>query len=268
MTTHDAPSNQDNVPSNQDNVPSNQDTSGGSPQPDPTSSAGPNTDPSASSDPNRTHSNPSNSDFMRLLSAARAGDSEATGQLLQWYANYLNILASSRLDRRLARRLNPSDIVQEAMMAAHRDFGDFRGKSQGELLCWLRTILIHTLHRSFDRHLKVEKRDIRREISIDAVSQKMDDSAQGIVEVIPGQFDPPSAAMRRSESESAVAEHLAKLKPDYQQVIQLRIFQGLSFEETAKAMDRSNGAVRMLWLRALDALKMHEEEANANDKSD
>lgn len=254
MNTHDAPSNSNNAD--------------GSTNPNRNATPASNTPSSPSSNPNLTHYNPSDSDFMRLLSAARGGDSEATGQLLQWYANYLNILASSRMDRRLARRLNPSDIVQEAMMAAHRDFGDFRGKSQGELLCWLRTILIHTLHRSFDRHLKVEKRDIRREISIDAVSQKMDDSVQGIVEVIPGKYDPPSAAMRRSESESAVNEHLAKLKPDYQQVIQLRIFQGLSFEETAKAMDRSNGAVRMLWLRALDALKMHEEEANANDKSD
>lgn len=103
MNTHDAPSNSNNAD--------------GSTNPNRNATPASNTPSSPSSNPNLTHSNPSDSDFMRLLSAARGGDSEATGQLLQWYANYLNILASSRMDRRLARRLNPSDIVQEAMMA-------------------------------------------------------------------------------------------------------------------------------------------------------
>lgn len=194
-------------------------------------------------------------DFARLLAAAKAGNREALGQLLQWYANYLTILASTQLDRRLRRRLNPSDIVQEAMMAAHRDFADFRGASQGELLCWLRTILIHTLHRSFKRHVQVEKRDIRREVSLESVSNRLEESACNLASIIPTGGPSPSAPMQERERAVVLANQLSKLKPAYREVIVLRVLQGLSFEEIAQRMDRKSGAVRMLWLRALESFK-------------
>ncbi|MCS7471593.1 sigma-70 family RNA polymerase sigma factor [Stieleria sp. ICT_E10.1] len=193
--------------------------------------------------------------FPKLLANARDGDRDALGQLLQWYANYLNILASTQLDRRLRRRLNPSDIVQEAMLAAHQDFVDFRGTSQGELLCWLRTILIHTLHRSFKRHIKVEKRDIRREVSLEAVNHRLENSACNLAGMLPAGGPSPSSPLQARENAVILADQLSKLKPHYREVIVLRVLQGLSFDEIAKRMDRKCGAVRMLWLRALESFK-------------
>ncbi|WZU48011.1 sigma-70 family RNA polymerase sigma factor [Stieleria varia] len=190
-----------------------------------------------------------------MLSLARAGDRDALGRLLQWYGNYLTVLASTQLDRRLRRRLNPSDIVQEAMMAAHRDFGDFRGQSQGELLCWLRSILIHTLHRSFAKHIKVEKRDVRREISLDHVTNRLEESASNFAAILPAVGPSPSAPMQARERCVELANQLSQLKPSYREVITLRVLQGLSFEEIATRMDRNCGAVRMLWLRALEAFR-------------
>lgn len=205
--------------------------------------------------------------FTELLAAARSGDGDALGRLLQWYANYLGILASTQLDRRLRRRLNPSDIVQEAMLAAHRDFPAFRGQSQGELLCWLRAILINVLHRSFDRHVKVEKRDVRREVSIDDVSRRMEKSAVNMAALLPARCDSPSAAMRAKERSLELADQLSQLKPDYREVIVLRIVKGLAFHEIAEEMGRSNGAVRMLWLRALDSFKSQEEGVRGRNES-
>ena len=212
------------------------------------------------SDSSPSHSEALSSDdrdarLLRLLREARDGDREALGRLLQWYGNYLTILAQSQLDRRLRRRLNPSDIVQETMLAAHRDFGDFRGESQGELLCWLRTILIHTLHRSFQKHIRVEKRDIRREVSLEHLSRRLDESAVNLAALVPAKNESPSAAMQQRESAVELANQISQLKPEYRDVITLRVLRGLSFDEIAKQMDRSSGAVRMLWLRALEAFK-------------
>jgi len=53
----------------------------------------------------------------------------------------------------------------------------------------------------------------------------------------------------------AIADQLAKLRPDYREVIVLRNLQGLSFEEVAVQMDRKPGAVRMLWLRAIEKFR-------------
>ncbi len=193
--------------------------------------------------------------FQPLLLRARQGDNEARGQLLQWYVNYLTILATTQLDRRLNRRLNPSDLVQETMLAAHRDFGAFRGQSQPELLGWLRQILINTLHRTIAKHVKAGKRDIRREISIDQISHQLEESACNLAGLIPGNTDSPSASMRAREDAVQLANELSKLRSQYRDVIVYRVLQGMSFEEIANRMDRSGGAVRMLWLRALEQFK-------------
>ena len=201
-------------------------------------------------------------EFARLLASARQGNRESLGRLLQWYANYLGILASAQLDRRLRRRLNPSDIVQETMLAAHRDFSDFRGETQGELLCWLRTILIHRLHRSFEHNVKVEKRDVRREVSIDDVSNRLEESAVNLAAILPARGESPSAPMRARERSVELADQLSALKPEYREVIVLRILRGLAFDEIASQMGRSSGAVRMLWLRALEAFKTKRDAAD------
>ena len=61
-------------------------------------------------------------------------------------------------------------------------------------------------------------------------------------------------ALRR-ERAAILADALARMKPEQRDVIVLRNLEGLSFEEVADRMDRTAGAVRMLWLRALDRLK-------------
>lgn len=207
-------------------------------------------------------SNCASEEFLALLNQARGGDTDSLGKLLQWYANYLTILATTQLDRRLRRRVSPSDLVQETMLAAHRDFGAFRGESQPELLSWLRKILINTLHRAFARHVKAGKRDVRREVSIDQVSSRMEESACNLASILPGRSPSPSEQMHARENAVELANQLSQLPPHYRDVIIYRVLQGLSFEEISERMDRSSGAVRMLWLRALDQFKLTYEEAD------
>ncbi len=118
----------------------------------------------------------------------------------------------------------------------HQDFADFRGTSQGELLCWLRTILILTLHRSFDKHLKVEKREVRREVSLESLNHRLEESACNLVGILPAGGPSPSAPMQARERAVALAGQLSKLKPQYREVIVLRVLQGLSFDEIAERM--------------------------------
>jgi RNA polymerase sigma-70 factor, ECF subfamily len=201
-------------------------------------------------------------DFKTLLDGAKKGDSESLGKLLQWYTHYLNILATTSLDRQLRQRVNPSDVVQETMLAAHRDFNAFRGTSQPEMLGWLRKILINTLHRTFSTHVHAGKRDIRREVSIERTSQRMDESACSLAVILPGRTSSPSEPMRSREQAMDFAKQLDQLPPQYRDVIVYRVLQGLAFEEIAERMNRSCGAVRMLWLRALDQFKLTYEDSD------
>jgi RNA polymerase sigma-70 factor (ECF subfamily) len=179
------------------------------------------------------------------------------GQLLQLYRNYLTVLATTQLDRRLRPRMSPSDIVQETMLAAHRDFGQFRGGTERELLAWLRQILINCLYRAYETHFKARRRDVRCEVSLDRVSAALDQSAIRLGHALADRGPSPSAPVRERERAVTIADQLAKLRPDYREVIVLRNLQGLSFEEVAQRMDRKPGAVRMLWLRAMEKLRKH-----------
>ncbi len=190
-----------------------------------------------------------------MLDEARRHGAESLGRLLQLYRNYLTILATTQINPRLRRRMAPSDIVQEAMLAAHRDFDKFRGQSEGEFVAWLRQILIHCLHHAIEVHLKAKKRDLRCEVSIEQVSAALDQSVLHFKNILADRGPSPSAPVRQRERAVLLANQLAKLKPQYREVIVLRNLQGLPFEEVAIRMGRKPGAVRMLWLRAIDRFK-------------
>jgi RNA polymerase sigma-70 factor (ECF subfamily) len=196
-----------------------------------------------------------------LLDEARQGETEPLGQLLQLYRNYLIILAATQLDRRLRRRMNPSDLVQETMLAAYRDFGKFRGGTEREFLAWLRQILINCLHHAIEAHLGAKRRDVRCEVSIEQVSAALDRTAVSFAQVLADRGPSPSAVVRQREHVVALADQLAKLRPQYRDVIVLRNLQGLSFDEVAERMNRKSGAVRMLWLRAIEKFKQVYEPA-------
>ncbi len=190
-----------------------------------------------------------------LLTAARQTGGPELGQLLQLYRNYLTILATAQLDARLRRRLSPSDLVQDALLGAYRDFGQFRGGSERELLAWLRQILINCLHHAYETHIKAGRRDLRREVSLDDVGQALDRSALRLGQCLADRGHSPSAPAHARERAVEIADQLAKLRPDYREVIVLRNLQGLSFEEVAERMERKPGAVRMLWLRAIEQFR-------------
>lgn len=190
-----------------------------------------------------------------LLDEARQGEAEPLGQLLQLYRNYLIILATTQLDRRLRRRMSPSDLVQETMLAAYRDFGQFRGGTEREFLAWLRQILINCLHHAIEAHLGAKMRDVRCEVSIEQVSAALDRTAVSFAQVLADRGPSPSAVVRQRERVVALADQLAKLRPHYRDVIVLRNLQGLPFDEVAERMNRRPGAVRMLWLRAIEKFK-------------
>jgi RNA polymerase sigma-70 factor, ECF subfamily len=201
------------------------------------------------------HSAPGGEGVRHLLSQARSGNRQQLGALLQLYRHSLTILAATQLDARLRRRISPSDLVQEAMLGAYRDFHAFRGGTERELLAWLRQILIHCLHHAYETHVRARRRDIRREHSLDTVEWSLDRSAARCGDVLAQEGSCPSGQACRRERAVQLADMLARLRPDYREVIVLRDLQGLSFEEVAERMDRKSGAVRMLWLRAIEKIR-------------
>ena len=67
--------------------------------------------------------------FCELLTRAKSGSAEALGQLVEVNQNYLLLIANQEVDSNLQAKLGASDVVQETLAAAHRNFQQFEGES-------------------------------------------------------------------------------------------------------------------------------------------
>src|SRR5215472_9511436 len=101
-----------------------------------------------------------------LLEAARAGSREALGQALETCRNYLLLVAGRQLDPDLYAKGGASDLVQETFLEAQRDFARFQGNSEGELLAWLRQILLNNVANFARRYRDTAKRAVGREVAV------------------------------------------------------------------------------------------------------
>ncbi len=191
----------------------------------------------------------------QLLASAKQEEGDALGQLLELYRNYLKILAASQINTRLQRRVSASDVVQETFLQAHRSFEQFRGQSVPEFMGWLRQILASRFAHMLEKHVHAEKRDVRREVSMEAIGASLQRSTIRLEGVLQDPGPSPSSAALRHERLIILADELAELPDDYRQVLVLRNLEGLAFKEVAEKLDRSHGAVRMLWFRAITKLR-------------
>jgi RNA polymerase sigma-70 factor (ECF subfamily) len=193
----------------------------------------------------------SGTDLCRLIERARQEQPGALDRLLDSYRNYLRLLARTGLDVSLQGKADPSDLVQDAMLKASLRFGQFRGANDAELAGWLRQILARCLADFVRRH-RSQSRRAGREQSLDRL---LDRSSQAMERILATDGPSPSASAERRDLGVLLSDALAALSEDHREVIVLHHLEGLGWDEVARHMGRSAGAVRMLWMRALKELR-------------
>ena len=177
---------------------------------------------------------------------------ETPQQWLTRYQPWLEVLARMEIDSRYQAKFSASDAVQQTLLEAWQGRDNFRGTSEGERLAWLRKILANQLARLARHYGAVQKRDAARELSLD---QSLARSSLRLANLLAADTSSPSARAMQQERQILLADVLDRLPADYREVIILRNLEDLPHEEVARRMNRSPGAVRMLWLRALTQLR-------------
>lgn len=189
-----------------------------------------------------------------LIRQCRQGEPRARETLFDRYQGYLQVIARAQLGAHLRGKCDASDVVQMTLLEAHRDFAAFQGSCEAELLAWLRRILAHNLYNEA-RHFAAQQRDAAREVSFDQVRAGVEHSSVALSRGLAADTPSPSQNAVRRENAVLLADALARLPEDYQAVLLLRVFEELPADEVARRLGRSAGAVRMLQMRALVALK-------------
>lgn len=188
----------------------------------------------------------------QLLQSARHACPEARERLLESFRGYLRLLARTGLRAALRGKADPSDLVQETLLKAHLNFGQFQGQTEGELAAWLRRILINKLNDLARGYQQADARKIDRERSLDDV---LGDSSAALAGLLAYGGPSPSESAARRELGVVLAEALAELNEDYREILVLRSLEERDWDDAARIMQRSVGATRMLWARALKALR-------------
>ena len=187
--------------------------------------------------------------LLRYAKSRRHPD--AVGRLFDVYRNYLTLVARTQIDHRIGARFDASDIVQETFLDAHQGFADFKGMTEAELLAWLRKILIRNILDQV-KFADAQKRDLRREESLDA---GMERSSLQIIRALGKSSSTPSRQATNREQSVVIADALAQLSDEHREVVIQRNFFHRSFAEIAEEQGKTQGAIRMMWLRALENLK-------------
>jgi RNA polymerase sigma-70 factor (ECF subfamily) len=176
-------------------------------------------------------------DESQLIEQAQAGNGEAFGQLYERYAAAIFRYIFAHVDN----RLDAEDLTEEVFLRAWRSISKYHQQDTPFLAYMFRiarnAVIDH--HRSSRRS--------QRDVSLDA--DEYPDRQIRELHSDPG--DVVSDSLERQE----MRKLLNQLQEDYRTVILLRFLSGLNPDETAKVMDRSPGAVRVLQHRALTALR-------------
>lgn len=167
------------------------------------------------------------------------------------YRDYLGLLARLHMDSRLRAKMDASDIVQQAILQAHENRGQFRGTTEGEWLAWLRVILANALAAA-GRRLGAQARDPNRERSLEAELMRPSSGPEGLL--VADQTSPSEGAMRGEEL-VRLGSALARLSDDQRQAVELHYLEGFPVAEVAERVGRSRPATAGLLYRGLKRLR-------------
>jgi RNA polymerase sigma-70 factor (ECF subfamily) len=176
---------------------------------------------------------------------------EAEGLAVERFRDYLLLLARAQLGDRLRGKLDPSDVVQQTLLDAHRQRGQFRGHSRAEMAGWLRRMLACNLADAL-RALGRQKRDAARERSLEAA---LNESSARVEAWLAAEQSSPSEQAQRGEELLHLTEALAALPEAQREALALHYWQALTLKETADRMGRTPAAVAGLLQRGLKALR-------------
>jgi RNA polymerase sigma-70 factor (ECF subfamily) len=190
----------------------------------------------------------------RLLEKAAAGDQDAWSCLLARHRQRLHSMVSLRLDPRLAGRIDPSDVLQEAFLAATLQLRDFAAQRSMPVFLWLRLVAGQKLAGLHRHHLGKQMRNAGREVSLYQGALPEASSAALAARLV-GHDTAPSEAAVKAELVLRLETALNTIDALDREVLVLRHFEQLTNSEAAQVLNLQESAASKRYIRALQRLK-------------
>jgi RNA polymerase sigma-70 factor, ECF subfamily len=180
-----------------------------------------------------------------IVRRVRSGDGSAARSLFERHRPALRAKARARLPAALRAKIDESDVVQDAYLAAFLSLGEFEDRGDGSFAAWLKQILEHKIKDEVRHHAGTAKRDARREVRLPTTA----DHVAGR-----GASRTPSVEAMAAEESARLRAVVDSLPDDYATVVRLVHLEGRTLADAGALMGRSADAARMLYGRAMARL--------------
>ncbi len=178
-------------------------------------------------------------------------DGEFWLQPLDRFRAYLRLLARIRFPVMLQAKIDPSDLVQQTLLNAHRAADQFQGRTLAEQTAWLRQIFANTLANAVRDYTR-GVRDVAMERSLQASIQE---SSARIEAWLASDHTPPVEVAERNEQLLTLADYLTELPELQREALLLRYCEGWSLAAIASHLGRTRPSIASLLRRGLAELK-------------
>jgi RNA polymerase sigma-70 factor (ECF subfamily) len=189
-------------------------------------------------------------DTDELIRQVARGEPTARDELFARHRNRLRRMIEVRMDRRVMRRVDPSDVIQEALIEANRQLPDYVQRRPVSFYPWLRRIAWKSLARLHRTHAQTGKRNVGKEVDIGLP----DDSVMALAKLVVAPVSKVDKKAVRQEMFTRVRIALDQMKQQDREVLIMRYLEELTLREIAESIGISEAAVKMRQARSLQRL--------------
>lgn len=189
-------------------------------------------------------------DEAREIELAAAGSQKSWGILVSQQRDRLRRMVAFRMDERLQGRIDPSDVIQEALIEAWQRLPEYVNEPKVPLFVWLRTLTLQRMGMLRRTHLERSKRTVNREVDL-----QQDDCSSAMAIALVDSAISPSSVVQRQEMLGHIQERLTGMDPIDREVLALRHFEQLGNAEVASVLGISEPAASLRYSRALRRLR-------------
>jgi len=189
-----------------------------------------------------------------LLHDADGGSPDAVNALLERHRESLRRMVELRIDRALARRVDASDVVQDVLLEASQRLPDYLRNPAMPFHLWLRQLAKDRMIDVHRRHRTAQRRSVDREQPLAVAGGPGESSIDLAGQIVDGELTPAAATIRR-ELEARFLAALDLLGEDDREILLMRHFEQLGNSEIAAALNLSQAAAGMRYLRAVRKLR-------------
>ena len=178
----------------------------------------------------------------------------ALADLFTKHRERLRRMVDMRMDRRVAGRVDPSDVLQEAFVDASNQLERYLQDVPMPPFLWLRFLTGERLMATHRRHLGAKMRDAKQEVPL-RIHARPDVRSESLSFGLAGKLTSPSVAAVRAEVNDRLRKALDELELLDREILSLRHFEELSNAEAAEELEISTAAASKRYIRALERLR-------------